>query len=67
MKFENLFNPIKIRGMELSNRVVFPAMGTKMATEEGFVSADFPHITCMRNPALGRERDNQVTVVEMLD
>lgn len=38
MKFENLFNPIKIRGMELRNRVVFPAMGTKMATEEGFVT-----------------------------
>ncbi|KPU43184.1 NADH oxidase [Oxobacter pfennigii] len=28
MKYPNLFKPIKIRGMELKNRVIFPAMGT---------------------------------------
>lgn len=34
MKYENLFNPIKIRGMEMRNRIVFPAMGTKMPSED---------------------------------
>lgn len=38
MEFNNLFSPIKIRGMELKNRVEFPAMGTKMATEDRFVT-----------------------------
>ena len=38
MAFEKLFSPIKIRGMELRNRIVFPAMGTKMATEDRFVT-----------------------------
>lgn len=36
MAFGNLFKPIKIRGMELRNRIIFPAMGTKMATEDRF-------------------------------
>jgi 2,4-dienoyl-CoA reductase-like NADH-dependent reductase (Old Yellow Enzyme family)/thioredoxin reductase len=36
--FSKLFSPIKIRGLELKNRVVFPAMGTKMATEDKFVT-----------------------------
>ncbi len=34
MKYKKLFNPIKIRGLELKNRVVFPAMGTKMPGED---------------------------------
>lgn len=38
MKFNNLFNPIKIREMEIRNRVEFPAMGTKMSTEDGYVT-----------------------------
>lgn len=38
MTFNQLFSPIKIRGLELKNRVVFPAMGTKMATEDKFVT-----------------------------
>lgn len=38
MSYKYLFNPIKIRGMELKNRIVFPAMGTKMATEDKFVT-----------------------------
>ncbi len=28
MNYENLFKPIKLKGMELRNRVVFPAMGS---------------------------------------
>lgn len=38
MKFNNLFSPIKVRGMEIKNRVEFPAMGTKMSTEDGYVT-----------------------------
>lgn len=38
MKYNNLFSPIKIRGLELKNRVVFPAMGTKMGSEDKFVT-----------------------------
>ncbi|GAA0722366.1 FAD-dependent oxidoreductase [Clostridium malenominatum] len=38
MAFDNLFNPIKIRGMELKNRVVFPAMGTKMPGDNKYVT-----------------------------
>lgn len=38
MAFPSLFNPITIRGLELKNRVVFPAMGTKMASKDGFVT-----------------------------
>lgn len=36
--FSNLFSPITIRGLELKNRVMFPAMGTKMATEDRYVT-----------------------------
>lgn len=43
MEFKNLFNPIKIRGMELKNRIVFPAMGTKMASEDKFVTDKLIH------------------------
>ena len=38
MVFENLFSPIKIRGMEMRNRVIFPAMGTKMAGDDRMVT-----------------------------
>lgn len=38
MKFEHLFSPIQIKGMQMRNRVVFPAMGTKMATTDKFVT-----------------------------
>jgi len=38
MSYENLFSPIKIRGMELKNRVVFPAMATKLITTGGYVT-----------------------------
>ncbi|WP_405113214.1 FAD-dependent oxidoreductase [Paenibacillus sp. FSL K6-1217] len=38
MAYPALFSPIKIRGLELKNRIIFPAMGTKMPTEERFVT-----------------------------
>lgn len=38
MAYETLFSPIRIRELELKNRVMFPAMGTKMATEDKFVT-----------------------------
>lgn len=38
MTFNSLFSPIQIRGLALKNRVMFPAMGTKMATEDRFVT-----------------------------
>ncbi len=38
MAFNRLFSPIKIKGLELKNRIVFPAMGTKMPTEDKFVT-----------------------------
>lgn len=36
--FANLFSPIKIRGMELKNRIVMPAMGTKFMCRDRFVT-----------------------------
>ncbi|HWQ80211.1 MAG TPA: hypothetical protein VN381_15395 [Anaerovoracaceae bacterium] len=38
MPYNNLFSPIKIRGMELRNRVVFPAMATKLIEDGGYVT-----------------------------
>lgn len=38
MKFEHLFSPIKIRGMELKNRVVYPAMATNLIEDGGYVT-----------------------------
>ena len=38
--YEKLLSPLKIRGVELRNRVVLPAMMTKMTTDDyqGIVS-----------------------------
>lgn len=36
--YEKLFTPIKIGTMELRNRVIMPAMGTRMADEKGCVT-----------------------------
>ena len=36
--FEHLFAPIKIRDMELKNRIILPAMGTRMTAENGAVT-----------------------------
>lgn len=41
MKFNNLFSPIKIRELELKNRVVFPAMATNLIADGGFVTDKF--------------------------
>lgn len=38
MAYPALFSPIRIRGLELKNRIIFPAMGTKMPSEERFVT-----------------------------
>ena len=32
--YDKLFSPIKIRGLELKNRIVLPAMMTKMTTDD---------------------------------
>ena len=36
--YEKMFEPIKIRGMELKNRVIFPATGTKFSGKASFVT-----------------------------
>lgn len=36
--FKHVFAPIKIRDMELKNRIILPAMGTRMAAEDGSVT-----------------------------
>lgn len=36
--FDNLFSPIKIRGLTLRNRVVLPAMGTHFADEDSNIT-----------------------------
>jgi 2,4-dienoyl-CoA reductase-like NADH-dependent reductase (Old Yellow Enzyme family)/thioredoxin reductase len=38
MQFKELFSPIKIRNLEVSNRFVVPPMGTNYAHEDGTVS-----------------------------
>lgn len=38
MAFSSLFKPIKIRGMELKNRVIFPAMATNLIAKGGYVT-----------------------------
>ncbi|MEA4890392.1 MAG: FAD-dependent oxidoreductase [Clostridiaceae bacterium] len=41
MAYPHLFSPIKIRGMVLKNRVVFPAMATNLIEKGGFVTDRF--------------------------
>ena len=36
--FDHLFTPIKIRGLTLANRIILPAMGTRMAGEKGEIT-----------------------------
>lgn len=38
MAFNHVFSPITIRGLALDNKVIFPAMGTKMGSEDKFVT-----------------------------
>ena len=35
-----LFAPKKIRGLELGNKIVLPAMVTRLSGEDGFVNDD---------------------------
>lgn len=39
MKYPKLFSPLKVRDLELKNRIVMPAMGTKFANTDRAVSA----------------------------
>ncbi len=41
--FENIFTPIKIRGMELKHRIIMPAMGTKFSGNTSFVTPTLIH------------------------
>ena len=36
--YQKLFTPIKIRSMELKNRIVLPAMGTKFSGKTSYVT-----------------------------
>lgn len=38
MKFNNLFKPCDIRGLHMENRIILPAMGTRMAGEHGEIT-----------------------------
>ena len=38
--FPNIFKPLKIKEMELKNRIVMPPMATNLAGEYGNVTAD---------------------------
>lgn len=38
LSFQKLFEPGRIGGMELKNRMVMPAMGTNLATRDGYVT-----------------------------
>ena len=42
MSYDALFSPIKIRGLELRNRVVMPGMNTKMVKNKHDISDDLP-------------------------
>lgn len=42
MSYDALFSPIKLRGLELKNRVVLPGMNTKMVKNKHDVSEDLP-------------------------
>lgn len=42
MSYDALFSPIKLRGLELKNRIVLPGMNTKMVKDKDFVAEDLP-------------------------
>lgn len=42
MSYDALFSPIKLRGLELKNRVVLPGMNTKMVKNKHDISDDLP-------------------------
>ena len=49
--FEHVFAPIKIREMELKNRIILPAMGTRMADADGSVTENWLHIMLQEQKA----------------
>lgn len=40
MSYDALFSPIKIRGLELKNRVILPGMNTKMVRNKHEIGED---------------------------
>lgn len=36
--YDHLFSEIQIRGLNLKNRVVFPAMGSRFCSDDGYLS-----------------------------
>ena len=40
MSYDALFSPIKLRGLELKNRIVLPGMNTKMVKDKHHVADD---------------------------
>ena len=36
--FKKLFSPLKVRGMELKNRIILPSMGTKFVGKASYVT-----------------------------
>ena len=42
MSYDALFSPIKLRGLELKNRVILPGMATKMVKQKNDVAEDLP-------------------------
>lgn len=41
MKYKKIFDPIKINGLELKNRMIVPAMVTNYCTEDGLATEKF--------------------------
>lgn len=48
MSYDALFSPIKLRGLELKNRVVLPGMNTKMSKNRNDVGEDLPAYHAVR-------------------
>lgn len=65
MHYNHLFSTIKIRGLELQNRVVFPAMGTKMLDGDKYVTDQLIHYHVAR--AMGGNGLNFTEVCSVYD
>ena len=48
MSYDALFSPIKLRGLELKNRVVLPGMNTKMVKNK-HDAVSYTHLTLPTN------------------
>ena len=51
MSYDALFSPIKLRGLELKNRVVLPGMNTKMVKDKNDVARICPPTMRRAQPA----------------